>query len=42
MNFELGQFIKKNGFRGAFPWAANYDSVEYNNSLVVWLLAGMK
>ena len=42
MNYELGKFIKNNGFRGAFPWAANYDSVEYNNSLVVWLFAGMK
>ena len=42
MNYELGKFIKNNGFRGVFPWAANYDSVEYNNSLVVWLLAGMK
>ena len=42
MNYELGKFIKKNGFRGAFPWAANYDSVEYNNSLITWLVAGLK
>jgi hypothetical protein len=42
MNYELGQFIKKNGFRGAFPWAANYDSIQYNNSLIKWLSFGMK
>jgi len=40
MNFELGKFIKENGFRGAFPWAANYDSVQYNNSLINWLILG--
>jgi len=41
MNYELGQFIAKNGFRGAFPWAANYDSVQYNNSLIEWLHQGL-
>ena len=41
MNYELGQFIKKNGFGGAFPWAANYDSVQYNNSLINWLSKGL-
>lgn len=40
MNYELGKFIKENEFGGAFPWAANYDSVQYNNSLINWLIMG--
>ena len=42
MNYELGKFIRNNGFRGAFPWAANYDSVQYNNSLINWLMKGLE
>ena len=41
MNYRIGKFIKDNGFRGAFPWAANYDSVQYNNSLIQWLRKGL-
>ena len=41
MNYRIGKFIKDNGFQGAFPWAANYDSIEYNNSLVQFLVKGM-
>jgi len=40
-NFLVGQYIKKSGFRGAFPWAANYDSFEQNNTLVEWLYRGL-
>lgn len=40
-NFLVGQYIKKSGFRGAFPWAANYDSLEYNNTMVEWLYRGL-
>ena len=28
-------------FSGVFPWAANYDSVQYGNSLVNWLAKGL-
>ena len=42
MNYELGKWIKKEGFRGVFPWAANYDSNAYNNSLIDWLHRGIK
>ena len=41
MNEDIGRLIKKEGFGGAFPWAANYDSIEFNNSLVRYLAAGM-
>ena len=29
MAYELGVFIRKEHFRGVFPWAANYDSIQY-------------
>jgi len=41
MNLELGKLIASEGFGGVFPWAANYDSIEYNNSLVEWLYKGL-
>ena len=41
MNLELGKWIASEGFGGVFPWAANYDSIEYNNSLVEWLYKGL-
>ena len=41
MNYEIGQFIAQEGFRGAFPWAANYDSFMFNNSLVAYLAKGL-
>ena len=40
-NYLVGQYIKKEGFRGAFPWAANYDSLEHNNTLAEWLYRGL-
>lgn len=40
-HYLIGKFIKEEGFRGAFPWAANYDSLEWNNTLVTWLHRGM-
>ena len=42
MNYDLGVMIAKGGYRGAFPWAANYDSLQYNNTLVPWLIKGLK
>lgn len=39
MNYKLGQWIKKEGFGGVFPWALNYDS--YNDSLAQWLYQGV-
>ena len=41
MNFNIGRLIKNHGFGGAFPWAANYDSFAYNNSLIPWLYRGL-
>lgn len=40
-NFLVGRYIDENGFRGAFPWAADYDSQKFNNSLAEWLYRGM-
>lgn len=40
-NFRVGQYIERNGFRGAFPWAADYDSLEFNNTLAEWLYRGL-
>ena len=40
MNYKLGKWAKQNGFGGVFPWAANYDSIQYNNSLIYWLFLG--
>ena len=41
MNYELGKWIKQQGFGGVFPWALNYDSNKHNNSLVYWLYKGV-
>ena len=41
MNKRLGYWIKSQGFGGVFPWAANYDSLQYNNSLLPWLVQGL-
>jgi len=40
-NFLIGQLIKAKGYRGAFPWAANYDSQKFNNTLATWLYKGL-
>ena len=42
MNYDIGHWIRKGGFRGAFPWAANYDSIQHNNSLITWLYNGLE
>ena len=41
MNYDIGAWIRQEGFGGAFPWAGNYDSIEFNNTLVYWLAEGM-
>ena len=41
MNMKIGEFIRKEGFGGAFPWAANYDSPDTNNRLIPWLKEGL-
>ena len=42
MNEAIGRAVREEGFRGVFPWAANYDSVEHNNSLARWLRKGLR
>ena len=42
MNEEIGALIKSEGYRGAFPWAANYDAFgTSNDSLARWLGKGL-
>lgn len=41
MNYDIGAFVKAEGYRGVFPWAANYDSPVANESHAVWLGRGM-
>jgi hypothetical protein len=41
VNYLLGRYIKAQGFRGAFPWAANFDSLDFNNSLSAWMYRGL-
>jgi hypothetical protein len=42
MNEAIGRAVREEGFRGVFPWAANYDSVEHNNSLARGLRKGLR
>lgn len=42
MNEEIGLFVKMNGFRGVFPWAADYDSFQHNNTLATYIGMGIK
>lgn len=39
-NYNIGKYIKEKGFRGALPWAANYDSLTHNNTMVKWINLG--
>ena len=39
MNYEIGQFISETGYRGVFPWAANYDSLQ--RPLISHLIKGL-
>ena len=41
MNYRLGKWVRNMGFRGVFPSAGNYDSIQYNNSLVDWVARGL-
>ena len=41
LNYEIGAYAKKMGFGGLFPWTINYDSFEYNNTLIDWAIAGV-
>ena len=38
---QVGQLVKAEGFRGVFPWAANYDSRAPNNSLIHYVGVGL-
>mmetsp|Transcript_21724 Transcript_21724/g.30688 ORF Transcript_21724/g.30688 Transcript_21724/m.30688 type:complete len:341 (-) Transcript_21724:29-1051(-) len=40
-NFEIGKFVREEGYRGVFPWAANYDSLTNNNTLISYLGRGL-
>tara|TARA_Y100000817_G_C16859654_1_gene545300 strand:- start:180 stop:1103 length:924 start_codon:yes stop_codon:yes gene_type:complete len=40
MNYEIGKWLVENGWKGAFPWAGTYDSI--NQSLVKWLFKGFE
>jgi hypothetical protein len=41
MSHQPKAWVRTNGFRGVFPWAANYDSLQYNNSLIPWVNQGL-
>jgi len=38
---QVGQFVKQEGFRGVFPWAANYDSRAPADSLIRYVGMGL-
>ena len=38
---EIGAWVREQGFRGVFPWAANYDTLLNNNSLIPWVNQGL-
>ena len=42
MNQKIGEYVRNEGFGGVFPWAANYDSTNVNNSLIIWLNDGLE
>ena len=41
LNYEIGLTAVELGFGGVFPWTLNYDSFEYNNTMVNYLYAGI-
>ena len=41
MNYDIAAFVKEAGFRGLFPWAANYDSPNAKMSLAVSVGKGL-
>ena len=38
MNYNLGRWLRREGWKGAFPWALTYDSA--TQSLIQWLYRG--
>eukprot|EP00756_Hemistasia_phaeocysticola_P006742 Hpha_TRINITY_DN13980_c0_g1::TRINITY_DN13980_c0_g1_i1::g.35885::m.35885 len=38
---EVGQLVREEGFRGVFPWAANYDSRQPADSLIRYVGLGL-
>jgi len=38
---EVGQLVKEQGFRGVFPWAANYDSTDPQDSMIHYVGVGL-
>jgi len=38
---SIGAWVAAQGFRGVFPWAANYDSLTHNNTLITWVNQGL-
>ena len=38
---QIGQLVKQEGFRGVFPWAANYDTMDPKNSLIHYVGLGL-
>lgn len=41
MNEEIGAMVKAEGYRGVFPWAANYDSPDRAEALIGSLGKGL-
>ena len=41
LNYAIGYSAVKFGFGGVFPWTLNYDSFEYNNTLINYLYSGI-
>ena len=41
MNLEIGEYVREEGFRGVFPWAANYDALGNSNELIPYLAKGL-
>lgn len=38
---QVGQFVKEEGFRGVFPWAANYDSRAPRDAMIAYVGMGL-
>jgi len=38
---QIGQLVKEEGFRGVFPWAANYDSTDPRDSMIRYVGLGL-
>ena len=38
---QIGELVKAEGFRGVFPWAANYDSQDPADSLIHYVGLGL-